>query len=184
MPSEWNDLPDLPPELEGAMSDLGTFRAEYRAGWATLLYLFLGLFLLVGGAGLTALLVYIVLDDRPDVGLVKLVFLTAALVVGGAFMCFRSVRAWGVRVLVFDRCLVFLKGGSLRVFGWDEITGFSQRTTSGMWEKMMQSSYYLTLHRRDGAMLRIDAYVGRAKELGARVQVELARRKAAAEPEA
>ena len=45
-----SDLLDLPPELEGALSDLGHFRAEYRAGSGVLLYLPLGFLLLVLGA--------------------------------------------------------------------------------------------------------------------------------------
>jgi hypothetical protein len=41
---------------------------------------------------------------------------------------------------------------------------------------MVHSSYWMTLRRQDGAVLRIDAYVERAKDLGSRVEQELARR--------
>jgi hypothetical protein len=90
-------------------------------------------------------------------------------------MCFRSIRAWGTRVLLFERCLVYLKGTKMRVFGWAEITSFTQQTPTGMWGKMTQSSYLMTIRRADGAVLMIDAYVNRAKELGDRVEAEWAR---------
>src|SRR5579859_5392434 len=181
MSNDVTDLPDLPPELEGAMSDLGRFRAEYRAGWGLLLYMILGLVLLVVGAALTLLLGYFAADDRHiEFGIIKVVVFTIALMVGGMFMTYRAVRAWGARVLVFERCLVFLKGGKLRVFGWHEITAFEQKSPKGYWEKMVHSSYWMTLRRQDGAVLRIDAYGERAKDLGSRVEQELARRQESA----
>jgi hypothetical protein len=157
MASDLIDLPELPAELEGAMSDLGRFRAEYRAGWGLLLYMLLGLALLVLGSGFTLVLVALVFDDHFHVGVAKLFVLSIALTIGGAFMCFRSIRAWGTRVLVFEHCLVHLKGNKMRVFGWGEITSFLQHTPTGFWGKMTQSSYVMTIRRTDGTMLTIDA---------------------------
>jgi hypothetical protein len=184
MASEWGELPELPAELEGAMSDLGRLRAEYRAGWVLLWYLLLGLVLLVLGAAVTLFFVVLVIEEEFHVGLVKVILFAAALTVGGAVMCYRSVRAWGARVLVFERCIVHLKGSRMRVFGWHEIVSFQHDAPKGLWSKLTQSSYWMTIRRRDGAVLTIDAYVERAKELGSRVEQELAQRKAApaAEP--
>jgi hypothetical protein len=184
MASEWDELPELPAELEGAMSDLGRFWAEYRAGWGLLLYMLLGVLLLVLGAAATLLLVVFMVDEEFHLGFAKLFVFAVALTIGGTFMCFRSVRAWGARVLVFERCLVYLKGGKMRVFGWHEIAAFQQDSPKGLWGKLTQSSYWMTIRRSDGAVLTIDAYVERAKDLGSRVEQELARRKAApvAEP--
>jgi hypothetical protein len=179
MASDWGDVPELPAELEGAMSDLGRFWAEYRAGWVLLWYLLLGLVLLVLGAAVTLFFVVLVIEEEFHVGLVKVIVFAAALTVGGAFMCVRSVRAWGARVLVFERCLVYLKGGKMRVFGWHEIAAFQQGSPKGWWGKLTQSSYWMTIRRSDGAVLTVDAYVERAKDLGSRVEQELARRKAA-----
>jgi hypothetical protein len=178
------DLPELPAELEGAMSDLGRFRAEYRAGLGLVLYMLLGLLLLAMGGGMTLLLTALVFEDHFHVGFAKLFVLSIALTIGGGFMCFRSIRAWGTRVLLFERCLVYLKGNKMRVFGWAEIASLTKQTPTGMWGKMTQSSYLMTIRRADGAVLTIDAYVDRAKELGDRVEVEWARSKQlpAAEP--
>jgi hypothetical protein len=177
MSSDLTDLTDLPPELEGAASDLGRFHAEYRAGWGLLLYMLLGLVLLVLGLVLTAGIVFLAADDRNfHAGYIKLVILSIGLTIGGLFMTIRSAGAWGSRVLVFERCLVHLKRGRMRVFGWHEITAFEQKTTKGFWEKMIQSSYWMKLRRHDGEALRIDAYLHRAQDLGARVEQELARR--------
>jgi hypothetical protein len=183
MASDIHDLPELPAELEGAMSDLGRFRAEHRAGWGLLLYLLLGLVLLVLGAAGTVFLVMLVFDDEFHAGFAKLFVLSIALTIGGAFMCFRSVRAWGVRVLVFERCIVYLKGANMRVFGWQEIASFEHQSPKGFWGKLTQSSYWMTIRRSDGAELTIDAYVNGAKELGSHVAQELAQRKANAATE-
>ena len=184
MASDWGEAPEMPAELEGAMSDLGRFRAEYRAGWVLLWYLFLGLVLLVLGAAMTLFFVLLVIEEEFHFGLVKVIVFAAALSVGGAVMCFRSVRAWGARVLVFERCLVYVKGHKMRVFGWHEIVSFRHDTPKGLWGKLTHSSYWMTIRRRDGAELTIDAYVAKAKELGAGVEQEVARRResAGAEP--
>jgi hypothetical protein len=181
MASDMLDVPDLPAELEGALSDLGRFRAEYRSGWALLLYMLLGLVLLVLGAGVTVFLLVVIFEEDFNGGFVHAFIFSAAMIVGGGFMCVRSVRAWGARVLIFDRCIVYVKRGHLRVFGWDEITSFQQKSPTGFWEKLVHSSYSMTLIRKDGERLTIDAYVNKAKDLGSRVELELSQRQAADE---
>jgi hypothetical protein len=132
----------------------------------------------------TLFFVLLVIEEEFHFGLVKVIVFAAALTMGGALMCYRSVRAWGARVLVFERCLVYLKGGRMRVFGWHEIVSFRHDAPKGLWGKLTQSSYWMTIRRHDGAELTVDAYVVNAKDLGSRVEQEVARHRTAAEAEA
>ena len=170
MAREVFELPNLPPELEGAMSDLGEFRAEYRAGWGLLLYLLLGVGVLVFGVGLCLLMVYLVTLGHIEGHLFHGVIIALGLTIGGAFMIYRSVRAWGARVLVFDSAWFTFSAGGCAVFGWHEITSFQEKSPKGVWEKMTQSSYWVMLRRQDGAVLTIDAYIERAKDLGSGIR--------------
>src|SRR5260370_35687457 len=91
MASDWGDVPELPAELEGAMSDLGRFWAEYRAGGVLLWYLLLGLVLLVLGAAVGPFFVVRRLGGERHVGVVELMGFSAALTAGGAV-----IRLWSV----------------------------------------------------------------------------------------
>jgi hypothetical protein len=177
MASDALELSDLPPELQGALPDLGRFRAEYRAGWRVSMYLVFGMVLLVLGPVLAALILFVTFQGIVRAhSLFHLVLWPVAISVTGGRMLFRATRAWGVRILVFERCLVHSKGGMLRVFGWAEIASFQHKAVPSAFRKAATRSYWMTLRRTDGVELTIDDLVDRAKELGDGIEVELAKR--------
>jgi hypothetical protein len=166
MASAAPELRDIPLELEGALPDLGRFQAEYRAGWRVMSHLVLGL-----AAQTLAFFICVLIARAFGAGL-----MSAAVVVGIEVgrTVHRSVRAWGVRVLVFEQCLVHLRAGNFRVFGWHEITSFQQQTPRPAWQKWFRGgAYWMKLRRADGAKLTIDDLVDQASELGARIQAKL-----------
>ncbi len=168
------ELSDLPPELQGALPDLGQFRAEYRATWRVSMYLFLGMSLLVLGPAVAALIVLLVFKGNGGAhSLVHVVLWPIAISAAGGRMIYRAIRAWGVRILVFERCLVHSRRGILSVFGWSEIASFQHNSAS---QKTAARSYWMTLRRADGVELTIDDLVDRARELGQGIQLELAKR--------
>jgi hypothetical protein len=170
------ELSDLPAELQGALPDLGPFRAEYRATWRVSVYLFLGMLLLVLGPAVAVLILILIFNRNADAHtLVHVVLWPIAISAAGGRMIYRAIRAWGVRILVFERCLVHSRRGILRVFGWSEIASFQHNSGS---QKVAARSYWMTLRRADGVELTIDDLVDRARELGNGIQLELARRQA------
>jgi hypothetical protein len=179
MASEALELSNLPPELQGALPDLGQFRAEYRATWRVSMYLIFGVVLLALGPALAALILFAAFQGNVRAhSLFHVVLWPVAISVTGGRMLFRAIRAWGVRILVFERCLVHSKGGMLRVFGWAEIASFQHKAVPSAFQKKAIRSYWMTLRRADGMELTIDDFVDRAKELGDGIQAELARRQA------
>jgi hypothetical protein len=103
-------------------------------------------------------------------------FLCVALIFVAGLRLFTAWREWTIGVTLYERGFEYRDRQGARRLSWDDIANFTQHVTRHMYYGFIPvgTTYSYTLSERSGGMLVLDERIGRHKELGEQMMLQMA----------
>jgi hypothetical protein len=145
MTSDWQDDGD-------PLAPLGKPVGEFRvSGYVLLRRLALAFFMVIGGVGLTVLLI-----AAAKIHHFHVLCWGVLLAVMGLMMGVRSYRNYGLRVFVYPEGGILYRGDRAVTFFWEEITRVWRQRSAEHWSRAWQGSLVLVIEKGNGETISLD----------------------------